>query len=337
MQIQENISLKPYNTFGIDVNAEKVLVLENKDQLPDISSNSSLPAEKHVIGGGSNILLTKDVQGLTILNQLKGIDMPKKDREYIWLRVASGEVWHDLVEYAIDADLAGIENLALIPGTVGAAPMQNIGAYGVEVKEVIEEVTAWHWQDKKYVTYTNEECRFGYRDSIFKHELKGKVFITDVLFRLNKKPVYRTDYGAIGKQLEKSGVLDLSIRAIADAVIAIRSSKLPNPEETGNAGSFFKNPTVGTDTFLKLQDEYPDIPSYTVDQSHVKIPAGWMIEQCGYKGYDAGNTGVHANQALVLINKGGANGKEVWALSEKILRAVKGKFGIELEREVQVW
>lgn len=337
MEILENISLQPYNTFGIDVTAEKMLVLTNKERLQDISNDPALPDKKHVIGGGSNILLTKDVPGLTILNQLKGIDIIKKDEQYIWVSVASGEVWHDLVKYAIDADLAGIENLALIPGTVGAAPMQNIGAYGVEVKEVIEEVTAWHWQDKKYVTYSNEECRFGYRDSIFKHELKGKVFITDVVFRLNKTPIYRTEYGAIKQELEKNGVTELSISAIADAVIAIRSSKLPDPKETGNAGSFFKNPTISTDTFLELHNEYAEMPSYTVDDSHVKIPAGWMIEQCGYKGHTAGNAGVHAKQALVLINRGSVSGSEVWALSEEILQSVKNKFGIELEREVQVW
>lgn len=337
MEIQEHVALEPYNTFGIEAKAEKLLELTDKAMLEQISNNNSLPAEKHVIGGGSNILFTKDVDGLTILNKLKGIEHIKDSEDYIWLKVASGEVWHELVMYAIERKYAGIENLALIPGTVGAAPMQNIGAYGVEVKELIEEVTAWHWGEKKFVTYTNKECQFGYRDSVFKHELKGKVFITDVVFRLFKQPRFNTKYGAIQQELENKGVTELSIEAIAEAVISIRKSKLPDPEEIGNAGSFFKNPTVSIDTYLKLHDEFPEMPSYTIDDETVKIPAGWMIEHCGYKGHTVGNTGVHEKQALVLVNKGGAKGREVYNLSEEILQTVKEKFNIELEREVQVW
>lgn len=335
MQVQDNISLRPYNTFGIDAQAEHFIQLTDTDRLAEIAA--TWPGEKHVIGGGSNILLTKDVAGLTILNCLKGIEQVKEDEHHVWLKVASGEVWHELVIHAINHGWGGIENLALIPGTVGAAPMQNIGAYGVEVKEVIEEVTAWHWEENQYITLNNEECRFGYRDSIFKHELKGKVFITDVVFRLNKKALFNTSYGAITQELEKMGVTELSIKAIADAVIAIRSSKLPNPKVIGNAGSFFKNPSVSKLQYDELQQQYPGIPSYPIDDTHVKVPAGWLIEQCGLKGYSAGNTAVHDKQALVLVNKRQATGKEVWELSEKVLQTVQEKFGITLEREVQIW
>lgn len=337
MQVQKDVSLQPYNTFGIDVTAAQVLELTERDMLAVINSDNSLPLEKHIIGGGSNILLTGNVTGLTILNKLKGIEHAKDNDDFVWIRVASGEVWHEFVMYAIERKYAGIENLALIPGTVGAAPMQNIGAYGVEVKEVIEEVTAWHWERNEFITYDNEDCRFGYRDSIFKHELKGKVFITDVVFRLYKQPVFNTSYGAIQQELEKQGAKEVSIEAIANAVISIRQSKLPDPKETGNAGSFFKNPTISIDTYLKLHDAYPEMPSYTIDEHTVKIPAGWMIEHCGFKGHTAGNTGVHEKQALVLVNKGGANGKEVYDLSEKIMQTVKDTFNIQLEREVQVW
>lgn len=335
MQVQHNISLKPYNTFGIEATAAELYTLTDKEVLPAISLQ--YPGEKHIIGGGSNILLTKNVDGLTIVNGLKGIEVVNEDDEYIWLKVSSGEVWHELVMYAIENNWAGIENLALIPGTVGAAPMQNIGAYGVEVKDVIEEVTFWHWDKQEYIIYTNTQCNFGYRDSVFKHELKGKVLITDVTFRLAKQPSFKTSYGAITQELEQMGVTELSIQAIAQAVINIRSSKLPDPKQIGNAGSFFKNPTIPLQQFNELQQQYPAMPSYPVDATTVKVPAGWLIEQCGLKGYKTGNTGVHAKQALVLVNYGDANGNEVWELSGKVVNTVHEKFGIELEREVQVW
>jgi len=337
MQVQENISLRPYNTFGIDAKASLFVKVSSKEQLSEIAYNSGLPADKHIIGGGSNILLTKDIQGLTIHNCIKGIELIKEDDNHVWLRVGSGEVWHEFVLYAIGKNWAGIENLALIPGTVGAAPMQNIGAYGIEVKDVIHEVTAWHWEDKQYITLDNAACRFGYRDSIFKHELKQKTFITEVVFKLNKQASFNTSYGAIQQELDKNGMTELSIRAIADAVIAIRSSKLPDPKHIGNAGSFFKNPTIPAEQYKQLKEQYPDMPSYPVDDMHVKVPAGWLIEQCGFKGHKTGHTGVHEKQALVLVNHGGANGNEVWNLSEKILQAVNKKYGIALEREVQVW
>lgn len=337
MQLQQNVSLKPYNTFGIDVVAEYFLELTNSTDIEAITQDKSLPQQQCMLGGGSNVLLTKEVSGLCILNRTKGISKIKEDDTNVWLQVSSGEVWHEFVLHCISNGWAGIENLSLIPGTVGAAPMQNIGAYGVEAKEVIEKVRGWHREDNCYIALNNEECRFGYRDSIFKHELKNKVYITDVTFKLNKQPDFNTSYGAIAQQLDAMKVEQLSIKAISDAVIAIRSSKLPNPQEIGNAGSFFKNPTIGIAQFNALQKEYSTIPNYPVDEQTIKVPAGWLIEQCGFKGMKKGNTGVHAKQALVLVNYGNVQGSEVYNLSEEILQTVNTRFGIMLEREVQIW
>lgn len=337
MEIVRNISLKPYNTFGIDVTAEFFLEVTNEQMLPAITGDSSLPLQRCVLGGGSNILLTKPVTGLLLHNRLRGVEVIREDENHVWVKVCSGEVWHDFVMFAISKGWSGIENLALIPGTVGASPMQNIGAYGVEVKDTIESVSFWHWEENKFITYSNTDCDFGYRDSIFKHELKDKVFITAVVYRLNKTPNFNTSYGAISQELEKMGVTDISIRAIADAVIAIRSSKLPDPKEIGNSGSFFKNPTISKTLFDALKEQYPDIPSYPVSDSMVKVPAGWLIEQCGWKGKREGDAGVHAKQALVLVNYGAATGAEIWNLSGEVLTSVKNKFGIDLEREVQIW
>jgi UDP-N-acetylmuramate dehydrogenase len=334
MHIQQNISLKPYNTFGIDVPAASFLELDNQDLLAGLAE---IPGDKQVLGGGSNILLCKPVAGLVILNRIKGITVEKEDNAHVWLKVMAGEVWHRLVLYAINNGWAGIENLALIPGTVGASPIQNIGAYGVEAKETIDSVTGWHWEEKKFVTYTNSECRFGYRDSIFKHDLKNTFFVTAVTFRLNKKPSFNVSYGALEQELEKMNVQELSIKAIANAVINIRTGKLPDPKKIGNAGSFFKNPTISISHFEILQANYPDIPSYPVNDTMVKVPAGWLIEQCGWKGYRSGDTGVHAKQALVLVNYGAAKGSEIWHLSDEIVQSVQARFGMELEREVQVW
>lgn len=336
MNIQHNISLKPYNTFGIDIPAESYMEVHSAEDVQAISEEKKA-VEKRVLGGGSNILLTTPVDGLLLHNKLKGIEVVKEDEDNVWLRVQAGEVWHNLVMHAIANNLAGIENLALIPGTVGAAPMQNIGAYGVEAKETIDSVTGWLWGDQTFATYSNMECRFGYRDSIFKHELKDKIFITSVTFKLNKKPMFHTGYGAIAQELEKMNVGELSIKAIADAVIAIRTSKLPDPKQIGNAGSFFKNPTIPAAQFELLQTAFPNIPSYPAADDMIKVPAGWLIEQCGWKGYKTNGTGVHEKQALVLVNYGSATGKEIFDLSTEILSSVRERFGIELEREVQIW
>jgi UDP-N-acetylmuramate dehydrogenase len=337
MQILQDISLKPFNTFGMDVHADYYTEITDAAQLREIAENTALPAKRFVLGGGSNVLLTHTLHGIVLHNKIKGIEKENEDDDHVWVKVGAGEVWHDFVMYAIANHWAGVENLALIPGTVGAAPIQNIGAYGVEAKEVIDHVTAWHWEMQQEVPYQNAECAFGYRDSIFKHQLKDKVFITSVTFKLSKKPNYNTSYGAIEQELQKMDIQEISIAAIADAVIAIRSSKLPNPREIGNAGSFFKNPTIPIEQYNALKELFPAIPSYPVSETTVKVPAGWLIEQCGWKGFRAGDVGVHEKQALVLVNYGGATGGAVWDLSDNVVKTVHDKYGIELEREVQVW
>lgn len=337
MNLQQNVSLKAYNTFGIDVSAEYFVELGDAALLEEIADDAVLSKQVHALGGGSNILLSKAVKGLVVHNALKGVHLEKEDSDHVWLRVEAGEIWHELVMYAISNGWAGIENLALIPGTVGAAPIQNIGAYGVEAKETIESVSAWHWDEKAFISYANAACNFGYRDSIFKTGLKDKVFISSVIFKLNKKSVFHTSYGPIQQELEKMKVETLSIKAIADAVIAIRSSKLPDPKKIGNAGSFFKNPAISEAHFEMLQTNYPDIPCYPFSETMVKVPAGWLIEKCGWKGYRKGDIGVHEKQALVLVNYGRARGDEIWALSGEIMESVKERFGISLEREVQAW
>lgn len=336
MNLQYNISLKSYNTFGIDVPASLLVTITDERQLAEVSEQAK-GQKLHMLGGGSNILLTRPVGGVVLLNRLKGIIKIKEDDHHVWFKVQSGEVWHEFVMQCIALGLGGVENLALIPGTVGASPIQNIGAYGVEARETIEEVSGWHWGEGRMVTYTNEQCKFGYRDSIFKNELKELVFITSVTYKLNKVPKFNTSYGAITEQLEEMGVKELSVKAIAEAVIAIRSSKLPDPAVIGNAGSFFKNPTITKQHYKELLQSHEQIPSYPVNDTHIKVPAGWLIEHCGWKGHKEGHTGVHAKQALVLVNYGNASGSEVWQLSQKIVDSVKGRFGIELEREVQVW
>lgn len=338
MNLQKNISLKPYNTFGMDMPAEALLEVHSEDMLAQIAADKTLPENKTVLGGGSNVLLTQPVNGLLLLNRLKGITIEKEDDEYVWLKVSSGEVWHELVLYAIQHGYAGIENLALIPGTTGAAPMQNIGAYGVEVKDTIDSVTAWHWDEEKFITYQNADCNFGYRDSVFKNELKGKVFITSVVFKLRKKAAINTSYGAIEQELQNANIAQPTITDVANAVIAIRQSKLPDPKVTGNAGSFFKNPTIPLNQYAPLKEKYADMPSYPMGDDMVKVPAGWLIESLGWKGKQQGNAAVHSRQALVLVNyTGNAKGEEVYRLSEDILKSVKETYGIDLEREVQIW
>jgi UDP-N-acetylmuramate dehydrogenase len=335
MNIQEQFPLKQLNTFGMNAIAECLAETHSLEDIAEAGEGSY--KQKNIIGGGSNILLTKNLEGITLLNRIKGIKKIKENEQHVWIEVGGGEVWHELVMYAIENNLGGIENLALIPGTVGASPIQNIGAYGVEVQETIDVVNAWHWNEKTTVTFKNEDCQFGYRDSVFKNSLKGKVFITSVVFKLNKQHEYRTTYGAIAQELEKNNVTELSVKAIADAVIAIRSSKLPDPKVTGNAGSFFKNPTLPKSAFNCIQERHPDIPFYPTQTKEIKIPAGWLIEKLGWKGYRKGDAGVHPKQALVIVNYANATGTEIYNLSEEIIRSVKNEFGIELEREVQIW
>jgi UDP-N-acetylmuramate dehydrogenase len=337
LNIFKNFSLKQYNTFGIDVSAKEFVAFTSVDELNELlNSKSYRETHKLILGGGSNILLTKNIDGIVLKNELKGIDLIKEDQHHFYVKAAAGENWHQFVLHCIKHNYAGLENLSLIPGNIGASPMQNIGAYGVEIKDVFESLEALKKSDQSIHTFSTNDCEFGYRESVFKRKYKDEFVILNVIFRLNKIPVYNTSYGAIEQELERMNVKDLSIKAISQAVINIRSSKLPDPNEIGNAGSFFKNPTINSSIFNVLEKAHEKIPHYVVDANHIKIPAAWLIEQCGWKGYRKGDAGVHINQPLVLVNYGNANGKEIYDLSEEIVQSVKEKFKIDLEREVNI-
>lgn len=341
MQIQENISLRLYNSFGIEAKAAKFSSFSNAEDLEELLA-ANPDDRKLILGGGSNMLFTADFNGLVLKNEVKGITELHEDSEYVYIKAGAGENWHQFVQYCIERNWAGLENLSLIPGNVGASPMQNIGAYGVEIDDVFWNLEAWHIQDKKLVNFTNSDCAFGYRDSVFKNKYKDQFVILSVTYQLRKKPRFNTSYGAIEKELEKMDVQELSIRAIADAVINIRSSKLPNPADIGNAGSFFKNPSVSQEKYWQLQTLHPSIVGYTNADGSIKLAAGWLIEQCGpgegisWKGYRHGNAGCHGKQALVLVNYGNASGNELYELSEEIVQSVNNKFGVLLEREVNI-
>ncbi len=337
MQIRENISLQPFNTFGIAATARYFALFQSLGELEAILSFHKNKEEKtFVLGGGSNILLTKDINGLVIKNEIGGIDLIKEDEDHFFVKAGGGVNWHQLVLHCVENSYAGAENLSLIPGNVGASPMQNIGAYGVEIKDIFHELEAYHIGDKSLQTFSLTDCEFGYRESVFKRKWKGQFIITSVSFRLNKKPIFHTSYGAIQQELDKMGVTELSIKAISDAVIRIRSAKLPDPKRVGNAGSFFKNPAVKKSHLATIQQAFPDVPAFPLDDDHVKVPAGWLIEQCGWKGFRKGDAGCYDKQALVLVNYGNATGTEIYNLSEEILQSVKNKFGVMLEREVNV-
>jgi UDP-N-acetylmuramate dehydrogenase len=331
--ITENISLKAYNTFGIDVSAHYFSSFATQDQLKDLLAMT--PAPPLILGGGSNLLFTRDIDGLVLKNEISGIDLVLEDEEYVYVKTGAGENWHSFVLHCLDRDWAGVENLSLIPGSVGAAPMQNIGAYGVEIKDVFYELEAYDLNEQKVYTFSLNDCEFGYRESVFKRKYRDRFVILNVTFRLRKQPVFHTSYGAIREELEKMGVSQLSIQAISQAVINIRSSKLPDPKVIGNAGSFFKNPTVSSERFDSLRAEFPAIVGYPNGDS-TKLAAGWLIEQCGWKGFRRGDAGCHARQALVLVNYGNASGEEIYDLSEEILLSVERKFGVRLEREVNI-
>ena len=334
MYFQENYSLKNLNSFGINVSAKYFTGFKNTNELVEILATAN--ENKLILGGGSNILFTKNFNGLILKNEIEGIEIIKEDEKYIYVKAGAGVGWHSFVLYCIENNFAGAENLSLIPGSVGASPMQNIGAYGVELKNIFYELKAFHINDKKLVTFTNKDCEFGYRESVFKNKLKGQFVITSVTFRLNKIPVYNTSYGAIETELQKMGIQSPSIKSISDAVIRIRKSKLPDPKIIGNAGSFFKNPTVINIEFQNLKMEYPGIVGYAVGENETKLAAGWLIEKAGFKGYRLNDAGCHEKQALVLVNYGNATGEEILHLSEKVINAVKLMFDVTLHKEVNI-
>jgi UDP-N-acetylmuramate dehydrogenase len=332
LNIQQNISLKKYNTFGIDAIAKQFITANSIKELQEIITNKN---DIFLLGGGSNMLLTSNISKLVVHLNLKGIIVNDTAKSEVFVTAEAGENWHDFVIWCISQNYGGLENLSLIPGNVGASPIQNIGAYGVEIKDTFHQLEAIEIETGKIKTFDKEACNFGYRNSVFKNELKGKYIIVNVTFKLTKnKHQLNISYGAIKNYL--NDIEHPTLKEISDAVISIRQSKLPDPKEIGNSGSFFKNPVISKMDFDKLQKKYPEIPSYFVSESEIKIPAGWLIEQCGFKGKRFGEAGVHKNQALVLINYGNATGKEIFKLAQKIQETVKKTFNIDLEIEVNI-
>ena len=338
MKIENNVSLKKHNSFGIDIVAKQFAIFQSINELEEIISYSTCNIQHAtlILGGGSNILFTKNFDGIVLKNELKGIEVVKEDAEHIYVKAAAGELWHNVVLYCIKNNYAGIENLSLIPGCVGAAPIQNIGAYGVELKDVFYELQAYHLHDKTIQTFKLTDCNFGYRESIFKNKFKNQFVILNVILKLNKQPKFHTQYGAIEKELETMKVKELSIQNISQAVINIRSAKLPNPKIIGNAGSFFKNPIVSKFRRYTIWEYHKDVVSYAIDEMNFKLAAAWLIEKCGWKGYRNGDAGCNPLQPLVLVNYGNATGQEIYDLSEQIIESVKKEFSVVLEREVNI-
>ena len=336
MEILSNISLKQYNTFGIDVKAKHFVSVKSVEELKSVLNLEAFP-EIFILGGGSNMLLTKDVDVLVIHLDLKNIEIISKNEDTVIVKVATGENWHDFVLWCLEHNFGGIENLSLIPGNVGATPIQNIGAYGVELKDVFVSCEALHINTQKVRIFTKEECKFEYRNSIFKQDLKGKYVILNITLELtNKNHKINTSYGAITEELKKMKVESPSIQDVSNAVITIRESKLPNPKVIGNSGSFFKNPIISKSHFNTLKINFPELPSYSVSEENIKIPAGWLIEHLGFKGKRFGNYGVHNKQALVLVNYDDAKGEDIFKLSQLIQSTVKRIFDINLELEVNI-
>ncbi|WP_025742333.1 UDP-N-acetylmuramate dehydrogenase [Aquimarina pacifica] len=336
MKIEYHKSLKEYNTFGIDVTAHEFVTITSKSELKKILSQNK-EKELFILSGGSNMLLTRELNELVLHIAIKGIKVTEESDTHALVSVNAGENWHNFVEYCIDQDYGGIENLSLIPGYVGSAPIQNIGAYGVELKDTFVQCEAIHIATGKEHVFSKEDCKFGYRNSIFKNEVKGEYIITNVTFRLTKtNHSLNTKYGAIENALIDKKIKNPSIKDISEAVILIRQSKLPDPKKIGNSGSFFKNPVISKSHFSLLQKKHPEMPSYIIDENQVKVPAGWLIEASGFKGKRWGEVGVHKKQALVLVNYGDAKGTDILELSKKIKAEIKQKFDINLETEVNI-
>jgi len=334
---EEHASLAPYNTFGIDAKAERLVHLETEASLAEYRLHpQGYVKQSLLLSGGSNMLLCADVPGTTARIAWTGLDVVRETDDHIWLEVAAGENWHNTVRYTVERGWGGLQNLSLIPGLVGAAPVQNIGAYGVEVADSIESLRFFDWASGATQVMTSAECAFGYRDSVFKGALKGKGVILSVTFRLTKHShALKTTYGAIQEKLAARG-LKASVASISEAVIAIRQSKLPDPKVLGNSGSFFKNPALPAEQVAALATHHPSLPQYPQADGTVKVAAGWLIEQAGWKGKRVGNVGMHAQQALVLVNYGGASGPELWAHAQRVQTSVQEQFGIHLEPEVNL-
>ena len=338
MNILENISLKNFNTFGIDVKAKAVAEIFSENDLKEALVLSEFKNSiKLVIGGGSNILLTKDFDGLVIKNSIPGINIIDEDKSTILIQAGAGVIWNDLVLFCVDKNFGGIENLSLIPGTAGAAPLQNIGAYGQELKDVFFSLKGISVKDLTEKNFNNRECEFGYRDSIFKNELKGKFVIATITLRLKKNPVVSLNYASVMDEIEKLHLQNVTIRDVSNIVCEIRKGKLPDPSVIGNAGSFFKNPEVDTYKFDELKKDYSDISGYNMDNGKVKLAAGWLIEKCQWKGKRVGNAGTHSKQSLVLVNCGGAKAEEILQLADEIKNSVYDKFGITLHEEINIY
>ncbi|MCC6723666.1 MAG: UDP-N-acetylmuramate dehydrogenase [Saprospiraceae bacterium] len=335
LEYHHHFPLKSLNTFGIGAFAEQLAIVRSVEALHSVLLDNTLPIS--ILGGGSNVLLTQDVPGLVLKNEITGIETVLENEHDVLVKVGGGVVWHELVLWAVGHGFGGIENLSLIPGTVGAAPIQNIGAYGVEWKDVFHSLDAIDLQTGRPLHFKLDECEFGYRDSIFKREWKGRAFIAEVYLKLHKKPVLNTSYGDIQRTLEEMGIERPSIKDVSEAVIRIRKSKLPDPVEIGNAGSFFKNPELEAADFQRFINKFQNAPNYPQPDGRVKVPAGWLIEQAGWKGQRFGDAGCHAKQALVLVNYGAAKGAEILDLARRIQDSVLEKFGIAIVPEVNVW
>ncbi len=337
MHIQKNISLKKYNTFRIDVRAKEFVEINSDEEIQLLISSGILNNKKFfILGGGSNVLFTENFDGIVIKINTKGKKKIKEDSEHIYLLVSAGEDWQNFVEYCLNNNYAGIENLSLIPGTVGAAPVQNIGAYGVELKDVFYELQAIEIESGKKVKFNKDDCEFSYRNSIFKNKLKNKYIILSVILKLNKHPKIKIEYGNIKQELEKSGIKNPGIKEISNAICNIRRNKLPDVEKIGSAGSFFKNPVVDNKTYFRLKNKFPEISAYKLPESKYKLAAGWLIEECGFKGKTIGNAGIYKDQALVIVNHGNANAKEIINVMKKVQKVVYEKFGVKLLPEVNI-
>ena len=337
MKFEENKSLKELNTFGLSHHSKYFIEINSVNDLIELQKKEEFKSEKKLIlGGGSNILLTKDFNGLIIKNNIKGFKILKENESFIDLEIGAGENWHEIVLKCVEKNWGGIENLSLIPGNSGTAPMQNIGAYGVEIKETFLSLEALELKSGKIITFQKEDCKFGYRESIFKNEKKNQYIILNISLRLNKNPVVNIEYGDIKNILNQKQIKDPSIKDVSNAIIKIRQSKLPDPKKIGNSGSFFKNPIISLENISILKLKFPKIVHYKINDYEYKVAAGWLIENGGWKGKRINNYGVHKNQALVLVNYGGAKGIDIYTLSEEIIQDIKIKFGIELEREVNV-